>query len=117
MNVTELSNTVWRIIAGMPIEVFDEENYSVWENDLWELVHPRTEGDYKGSRVIGSANMVTAFNIIHQKMLIKQLKETHETSSTVRNLELFKRILDHLQEQKLIRKKPHRVRQTFEVVK
>lgn len=117
MDIPELSKTVWRIISGMPVEVFDEENYSVWENDLWELVSPRREGDFKGSRAIGSANIITAFNIIHQKMLIKQLQEVHEVDSTTRNFELFKLILDHLQEQKLIRKKPHKVRQTFQVIK
>ena len=116
MEIDKLNATVWRILSGMPVEVFDEETYSVWENDLWELVAPRKEGDFKGSRTIGSANMITAFNIVHQKLLINQLQQVQEVDSTTRNLELFKCILDNLQEQKLIRKKPHRVRQTFQVV-
>ena len=116
MDIEKLGDTVWRIISGMPIEVFDEEKYSVWENDLWELVSPRREGDFKGSRVIGSANMITAFNIVHQKLLIKQIQHVHDVDSTTRNLVLFKQVLEHLQEQKLIRKKPHRVRQTFQVI-
>lgn len=115
MDVVELSKTVWSVLSGMPVEVFDEENYSVWENDLWELVSPRTEGDFAGSRVIGSANMITAFNLLHQKLLIKQLRQ-QPTEPEEYNLELFKEILEHLQQQKLIRKKPHRVRQTFKVI-
>lgn len=116
MDVEELSKTVWSVLSGMPVEVFDEENYSVWESDLWELVSPRTEGDFKGSRIIGSANIITAFNLIHQKILIRQLQETQNADYSSHNLEIFKQILEHLQQQKLIRKKPHRVRQTFQVV-
>lgn len=116
LDIETLSTTVWRILSGMPVEVFDEEDYSVWENDMWELVSPRIEGDFKGSRAIGSANMITAFNIVHQKLLINEIQQIQEIDSTTRNLELFRDILEHLQEQKLIRKKPHRVRQTFQVV-
>jgi hypothetical protein len=116
LNIQDLGATVWKILSGMPIEVFDEENYSVWENDLWELVSPRSEGDFAGSRLIGSANMVTAFNIIHQKLLINQVRQQHTVDSTTRSLDLFKEILDYLQQQKLIRKKPHKVRKTFQIV-
>ena len=49
----------------MPIEVFDDEQEQIWENDTYELVTSRDEGDFKGSRAIGSANLVTALNIIN----------------------------------------------------
>jgi hypothetical protein len=116
VEIKELGATVWKILSGMPIEVFDEEQYSVWENDLWELVKPRPDGDFSGSRSIGSANMIAAFNIIHQSMLINQIREQHSVDSTTRSLELFKNILDYLRQEKLIRKKPHKLRQTFQVV-
>ena len=57
---------VWNILKGMPIEVFDEDEGSIWENDTYELVRPRTEGDFEGTRAIGSANIVTALNMINQ---------------------------------------------------
>ena len=59
---------VWNILKGMPIEVFDEDEGSIWENDTYELVRPRTEGDFEGTRAIGSANIVTALNMINQKI-------------------------------------------------
>ena len=68
MQLSEASGLVWKIIQGMPIEVFDDDSGEIWENDTWELVRSRTEGDFTGSRVIGSANLVTALNILHQKL-------------------------------------------------
>ena len=68
MQMLEASGLVWKIIQGMPIEVFDDDSGEIWENDTWELVRSRTEGDYAGSRAIGSANLVTALNMLHQKL-------------------------------------------------
>ena len=76
MQLSEASGLVWKIIQGMPIEVFDDDSGEIWENDTWELVRSRTEGDFTGSRVIGSANLVTALNILHQKLIIKSEEGT-----------------------------------------
>jgi hypothetical protein len=102
---------VWKVLSGMPIEVFDEENYSVWENEVWELVRPRPEGDFAGTRIIGSANMVTALNMLHQKMLIE-----YEFNNASNAMDTFKEILDELQQERLIRKKPQKIRETFKIV-
>ena len=54
-------------------DVFDEDDGTVWETGNYELFNPRPEGDYEGSREIGAANIVSAFNLLHQKMLIAEL--------------------------------------------
>ena len=114
-NTDELIQIVWRVLRGMPIEVFDDENHSVWENCVWELVDTRLEGDFKGSRIIGSANVVAALNILHQKILVRYTEAEEDTTKISMNL--FKNILEALSEQKLIRRKPGKLRQTFKVVK
>ena len=114
-NIDELVQIVWKVLRGMPIEVFDDENYSVWENCVWELVDSRLEGDFKGSRIIGSANVVAALNILHQKILVRYTEAEEDTTKI--SMSLFKNILEALSEQKLIRRKPEKLRQTFKIVK
>ena len=109
------NDMVWKILHGMPIEVFDEDDESIWENDTWELVNPRIEGDYKGSRDIGSANLVTALNLLHQRLLIEN--NTDQDSITNISQKLFTTILDDFCTQKKIRKKPELVRKDFKLVK
>lgn len=109
------NDMVWKILHGMPIEVFDEDDKSIWENDTWELVSPRIEGDYKGSRDIGSANLVTALNLLHQRLLIEN--NTDQDSITNISQKLFRTILDDFCAQKKIRKKPELVRKDFKLVK
>lgn len=112
MKREEATELVWRIIGGMPVEVFDEDTDEVWENSMWELVNSRPEGDYAGTRSIGSANLVTALNMVHQKMLIHDSQGTTSDQS----MKLFNEALQQLQERKLIRRKPERVRETFRVI-
>ena len=67
LDYSKIKELVWRTINGMPIEIFDEENYSVWENNVWELTSLRdsSQGEYYGTRIIGSANIFIAYNIMH----------------------------------------------------
>ena len=116
MQMLEASGMVWKIIQGMPIEVFDDESGEIWENDTWELVRSRTEGDYAGSRAIGSANLVTALNMLHQKLVIKHAANDHIKDTSNQSLRLFSEVMDNLQERKLIRKRPEKVRETFKIV-
>lgn len=106
--INTYSDLVWKILSGLPVEVYDEEDHSVWSNDLWELVVPRSEGDYAGQRIIGTANIVTAYNLMHLKLV--------ETNQTVDSLELFRKVMEHLNAQNLIRRRPERVRQLFKTV-
>lgn len=100
----------------MPIEVFDDEQKQLWENDTYELVSPRPDGDYKGSRVIGSANIVTALNIINQKIVIENVANNEIQHSAEIARSVFGQIIDNLLRQKLIRKIPAKVRQTFKII-
>ena len=77
---TKYDDMVWKILGGMPIEVFDEDDDTVWENETWELVKARTEGDYKDSRAIGSANLITALNMVHQRSLVDGTKSDDITA-------------------------------------
>ena len=106
----EYCSLVWRILSSMPIEVFDDESSSVLHSETWELVTPRTEGEYAGTRTIGTANIVSAYNLLHLKML---------ASSTTRErdfLSEFRVVLNSLADQKLIRRRPDLVRAGFRTV-
>ncbi|MGA0351976.1 MAG: hypothetical protein ACO3MF_04460, partial [Acholeplasmataceae bacterium] len=94
----------------------DDESGEIWENDTWELVRSRTEGDYAGSRAIGSANLVTALNMLHQKLVIKHAANDHIKDTSNQSLRLFSEVMNNLQERKLIRKRPEKVRETFKIV-
>jgi hypothetical protein len=115
MTSEEASILVWRILSGMPVEVFDDEDGSVWENEQWELVSPRREGDFAGSRAIGSANLITALNLIHQKILIHR-SSSDTTSSSDTSMSIFNLAMKQLQDERLIRRKPVKIRETFKIV-
>jgi hypothetical protein len=103
------NDLVWRILSGIPVEVFDEENHSVWSSDLWELVTPRPSGDYVGQRTIGSANIVSAYNLFY----LKSISEGADNGDILLD---FKATLEYLEQQKLIRRRPDKLRATFKTV-
>ena len=116
MKQDDACRIVWNILKGMPIEVFDEDENSIWENDLYELVQMRTEGDFEGTRMIGSANLVTALNILNQKLVINNVANNNISDTAERSYKLFQEVLDELQNRKFIRKIPTKVRSTFKVI-
>ena len=87
MKQQDANDLVWKILSGMPVEVFDDDSGEVWANVMFELVRPRLEGDFKGSREIGSANLVTALNLIHQKLLIQST--SHSSDLSMKSLYAF----------------------------
>jgi hypothetical protein len=107
---------VWNILKGMPIEVFDEDEGTVWENDTYELVRPRREGDYEGTRMIGSANIVAALNMLNQKLVINNVANEDILNTAEISFEVFSKVIDELQTKKLIRKIPTKVRSTFKLI-
>lgn len=107
---------VWNILKGMPIEVFDEDEGTVWENDTYELVSPRKEGDFEGTRVIGSANIVTALNMLNQKLVINNAAKDDIVNTAEMSFELFSEVMEELQTKKLIRKIPAKIRSTFKLI-
>ena len=116
MKQDDACRIVWNILKGMPIEVFDEEEGSIWENDLYELVQMRTEGDFEGTRIIGSANLVTALNILNQKLVINNVAKVNIQNTAEQSYKLFQEVLEELQDKKYIRKIPTKVRSTFKVI-
>lgn len=99
--LTKQQRLVWKTLSGLPVSVIDNELNELWENELWELVNCREDG----SRDIGSANIISAYNIVYQINL---------RSDTV--MSEFRAVMAALEQQKLIRRKPAIVRQTFKVV-
>lgn len=106
----ELSTIIWRVLRSMPITILDDDSEQVLENELWELVDERLEGDYAGSRIIGSANLVTAFILVQQKRIAK-----NPNSESTRYI--FDQALEYLEKERFIRRKPEKLRQTFKAVK
>ena len=108
---------IYKVLSSMPIDVFDDDEGTVWESSNFELYTPRPEGDFEGSREIGAANIVTAFNLLHQKMLIAELsKDEGFRDCADECFELFTNVIDDLQESKLVRKRPESIRETFKVI-
>jgi hypothetical protein len=106
-----------KVVTSMPIDVWDEDTGEVWEACTWELFDPRPEGDCAGSREIGAANLISAFNLLHQKMLISELsKEDFDETIEYRSLELFKEIMEQLEKERIIRKTPTSLRENFKVI-
>ena len=108
---------IYKVLSSMPIDVFDDDEGTVWESSNFELYTPRPEGDFEGSREIGAANIVSAFNLLHQKMLIAELsKEEGFSDCADECLDLFKNVMDDLENSKLIRKRPETIREAFTVI-
>ena len=108
---------IYKVLSSMPIDVFDDDEGTIWESSNFELYTPRPEGDFEGSREIGAANIVSAFNLLHQKMLIAELsKEEGFSDCADECFELFTNVMDDLQESKLVRKRPQSSRETFKVI-
>lgn len=116
MKQDDACKMVWNILKGMPIEVYDEDEGSIWENDTYELVRLRTEGDFEGTRMIGSANLVTALNMLNQKLVITNVANNNISDTAEQSYKLFQEVLDELQSKKYIRKIPTKVRSTFKVI-
>ena len=108
---------VWKVSSSMPIDVFDDDEGSIWESSSYELNDPRPEGDYEGSREIGAANLVSAFNLLHQKMLIAELSSDDGFSDCGEEaLDMFKDVMDDFEKENLIRKRPEHIRENFRVI-
>ena len=116
MDMEKATHIVWNILSAMPIEVYDDDSGDLWENDTWELVNERVDGDFAGTRVIGSANIITALNMIHQKLVINRLSVNDNNSSSDMSHKMFEDVMHYLVTNKKIRKRPEKIRQTFKVI-
>jgi len=100
---------VWKILSGIPVAILDESTNSVWHGHLWELAQPRTEGELAGSRLIGTANIVAAYNLLHSKLI--------QDDSASDSIQVFRDVLAALEADKRIRQQPERLRSTFKSIK
>ena len=116
MNLEKATNIVWNILSAMPIEIYDDESGDLWENNTWELVNARSDGDFAGTRAIGSANIITALNMVHHKLLINRLSVNDNNSSSDMSHKMFEEVINSLVKNKKIRKCPEKVRETFRVI-
>lgn len=103
-----LASSIEKVLCASPIEVFDEDSNTVMSTELWELVTVRCSGPFKDSRVIGSANIVTAYNLVYLNSLC--------SSNEQKVFEQFTEIIGYLVETRIIRKNPNRIRKTFKVI-
>ena len=92
----------------MPVDIYDEDTDEMIESVLYELCEPRDKGDFEGCHTIGGANIISAFNLILQKLMSTKWKRGATDEDT--------QALDDLQKEKVIRKIPERVRESFKVV-
>jgi len=54
--------------------------------------------------------------MLHQKLVIKHAANDHVKDTSKQCLRLFYEVMSNLQERKLIRKRPEKVRETFKIV-
>ena len=117
MQPKKAQKLIYKIISSMPIDVLDDEECAIWEQPNYELTHPRLEGDFEGSREIGAANIITAFNLLHQKMLIAELSKEDGFSECIEEaMTVFKDAMDGLEKENIIRKRPEIQRETFKII-
>jgi hypothetical protein len=117
MKLSTAIHLVQRVITGLPVEVYDDETEEIMSVPDYELCTPRPSGDCAGSREIGSANMILAYNLLYQKVIATQWKDNRSRGDN-RTLtqKLFHEAVEDLQTNKIIRKKPELIRTTFKLV-
>ena len=140
MNYENLKNKIASILLDHPADLFDDDRGLLFQTDTWELVDDRELPEYTDdtddeeyeelleewdAKAVGSANLIVA-NTLLKKVLSQNaeiIKELQRVSSN--NMiyeakestdELFELIMSDLENEKIIRKKPEFVRQSFKVV-
>ena len=78
------------ILEDTPHDVYNEYDETVYESCLWELSVERKKGVAKGSRRIGSANMLLANSIVMEYFTLHDQDLNEEDMSEV-SLQIFKR--------------------------
>jgi len=140
MNYENLKNKIASILLDHPADLFDDDRGLLFQTDTWELVNDRELPEYTDdtddeeyeelleewdAKAVGSANLIVA-NTLLKKVLSQNaeiIKELQRVSSNNRIYEakesadeLFELIMSDLESERIIRKKPEFVRQSFKVV-
>lgn len=140
MNYENLKDKIASILLDHPADLFDDDRGLLFQTDTWELVNDRELPEYNDdtddeeyeelleewdAKAVGSANLIVA-NTLLKKVLSQNaeiIKELQRVSSN--NIiyeakesadELFELIMSDLENERIIRKKPEFVRQSFKVV-
>ena len=140
MNYENLKDKIASILLDHPADLFDDDRGLLFQTDTWELVNDRELPEYNDytddeeyeelleewdAKAVGSANLIVA-NTLLKKVLSQNaeiIKELQRVSSN--NMiyeakesadELFELIMSDLENERIIRKKPEFVRQSFKVV-
>ena len=104
-----------QILEDTPYDVYNEYDETVWESGIWELAEERQTGAAKGTRRIGSANMLLANSTILEYFNLFDQGLTEDDMSEV-SLQIFKSIVELLEKDKVLRQTPSHVRETFTVI-
>ena len=113
--VQKAKEAILDILQQTPLDVVNEFEDYVLESGIWELVEPRVHGPAIGSRRIGSANMLMASSAILEFFNLHNQGLTDEDMSEV-SLQIFRSIVELLEDEKIIRQVPETVRETFTVI-
>ena len=76
---------------------------------------PRVQGPAKGSRRIVSSNMLLANSTIMEYFNLHNQGLTYDDKSEV-SLQIFKSIIELLEDEKIIRQVPETIRETFTLI-
>ena len=115
IRVNKVKKDIKEILEGTPLDIVNEYEDYILETDFWELVELRKEGAAKGSRKIGSANMLYANSTILEYFNLHGQGLATEDKSEV-SLQIFKSIIELLEQERFIRQIPEAIRETFTVI-
>lgn len=138
MNYDDLKKKIAEILEDLPADLYDDDSGVLFQADTWELVNNRDlsiyeedqeeleieEDDYD-LKYIGSANLIVANTVLKKALQgsleplaeLKRVSSNNTVYHTKESVEdLFELIMQDLEEERIIRRKPEIVRQGFKVV-
>ena len=136
MNYETLKDKIKNILSDIPADLYDEDSGTLFQGDTWELVQDRDpsifedeidwdEEEIVDAKAVGSANLIVANTV-----LLKALKDNNGLLSELKRVssnnqiygtkesaeELFQLVMQDLEDERIIRKKPEVVREGFKIV-
>ncbi len=114
-NLVKAKKEIKGILQDTPLDIVNEFEDYILESGIWELTMPRVQGPAKGSRRIGSANMLLANSTIMEYFNLHNQGLTYDDKSEV-SLQIFKSIIELLEDEKIIRQVPETIRETFTLI-
>jgi hypothetical protein len=140
MNYENLKDKIATILLDHPADLFDDDKGLLFETDTWELVNDRDLPEYTedtndkeyeellkewDAKAVGSANLIVANTLLKKVLsqnvdIFKELQRVSANNTLFETKEstdeLFDLIMSDLEKEKIIRKKPEFIRQSFKIV-